>query len=105
VLEGGYNVKLGPVSALAQSVSAHVRALMNTHNGPMYRSNENSTYESFVQKQAHQRMQLGKRRNELINFNTYSAESETGMSLRPKRRKMTEDMILGSKEHQDEKED
>ena len=33
VLEGGYNVKLGHMSPLAQSVGAHVRALNNTPSG------------------------------------------------------------------------
>jgi acetoin utilization deacetylase AcuC-like enzyme len=33
VLEGGYNVKLGNQSPLAQSVAAHVRALVTTHSG------------------------------------------------------------------------
>ena len=35
-MEGGYGVKMGPISPLAQSVSAHVRALVNTHTGPLF---------------------------------------------------------------------
>lgn len=31
--EGGYNVKLGHLSPLAQSVASHVRALLNMHGG------------------------------------------------------------------------
>ena len=36
VLEGGYNIKLGPMSPLMQSISAHVRTLKNTHGGPLF---------------------------------------------------------------------
>jgi acetoin utilization deacetylase AcuC-like enzyme len=32
VLEGGYNTNLGPLSPLAMSVAAHVRALLNTNS-------------------------------------------------------------------------
>ena len=37
--EGGYNIKLGPISPLIQSVAAHVRALKNTHSGPLFQEN------------------------------------------------------------------
>jgi acetoin utilization deacetylase AcuC-like enzyme len=48
VLEGGYNIRLGPVSPLAQSVAAHVRALLNTHNGPLWRPQSSGQMTQFI---------------------------------------------------------
>lgn len=48
VLEGGYNIRLGHVSPLAQSVAAHVRALLNTHNGPLWRPQSSGQMTQFI---------------------------------------------------------
>lgn len=48
VLEGGYNIKLGTSSPLAQSVAAHVRALLNTHNGPLWRPQQAGQISQFI---------------------------------------------------------
>lgn len=84
VLEGGYNIKLGPVSPLAQSVASHVRTLLNTHNGPLLRPK--APVNLFIEQQAQARTILGKRRAE---FDSPEMYGEGLMSLR-KRRK-TED--------------
>ena len=39
VFEGGYNIKLGAISPLVQSVAAHVRTLKNTNSGPLFQEN------------------------------------------------------------------
>lgn len=36
IFEGGYNINLGSMSQIVQSVTSHVHALHSTHTGPLY---------------------------------------------------------------------
>ena len=74
VLEGGYNVKLGHMSPLAQSVGAHVRALNTTPTGGF------SLEPKFVAEQQFIRECLQKRANE--NKADLFKEVGLGMTLR-----------------------
>lgn len=47
ILEGGYNLNLGTLSPLVQSICSHVRALQSTHTGPLFQADEEQGYEAY----------------------------------------------------------
>ena len=43
IFEGGYNINLGSMSPLVQSVASHIRALHSTHTGPLFQQTATTT--------------------------------------------------------------
>ena len=79
------------MSPLIQSVTTHVRALMNMHSGPLFLE-ENQSILDFMNAQVHQRSLLAKRRAEVLGENIFMNGSDgmPGIVLRSKRRRMGE---------------
>ena len=101
ILEGGYSTKSGPISPLAQSVSAHVQALLRTNSSSLIdpEKAENAlicsdiqptfpNIDSYLSWCKQERGLLKKRRADFaLDANPFTFMK---MSLRPKRQKLDE---------------
>lgn len=98
ILEGGYSTKSGPISPLAQSVSAHVQALLRTNSTHLIDpalSPDTEQHPSFQSLDAYlawckqERGLLKKRRADFaLDANPFTFMK---MQLRPKRQKVEEE--------------